>query len=324
MRREQLGSVTFQTQEAFKELITFGQSKHSAKTEFLKNYDGNKAIDKFMSSFAKQSGIYSFETLKDYLPVAVDASKFAQKNFGVKDISNINSEMINSFLESKINKNVAKATIQKYVSALEKFSTALEKKFEQKYDFEIKTGLLQEKEKLAVKGRSGYYCYENSDILLKNINENKNIKESHKIAFSIALETGARFHKTMTVSGVKQDENGFFYTNGKGGRIERFEGLNSLSLKTADRLKTYLKDENKETFKLSDKDYKAVLREVEKAAKATNQHYEGLHGLKKSFAKNVREELINQRGMSYKDAINSKEYQHSLAHNRHLSTYERG
>ena len=316
-------SIVYQTQQTMKELISFGQSKHAAKENFLKEYSGAKSIDKFMSSFGKQSGIYSFDTFKSYLSVAIDAARFAKKNFGVKDIKNLTKEHIQSFLQAGIDKNLAKSTISGYCAALEKFSTALSIKYEQKYNFEIKSGLLQEKEKLVIKERSGYYCYENPAGLFKNIDENKNIPESHKIAFSIALETGARFHKTMTVSGIKQDKDGFFYTVGKGGRIERFEGLNSLSLKTADRLKAYLKNEGKETFKLSKQDYKTVLREVEKAAKATNQHYEALHGLKKNFAKDVREKLI-EKGMSYKDAINSKEYQHSLAHNRHLSTYERG
>ena len=321
-KREKLGSMAFQATETMKTLIAFGQSKHSAKTEFLKNYDGNKAINEFMAGFGKQTGIYSHTTFKDYLSKAIDAARFAKEYFSLKDISKINSEMINAFLQSKIDKNVAKSTIQGYCAALEKFETALTLKYSQKYDFQIKAAALQEKEKLAVKGRSGYYCYENSDILLKNINENKNIKESHKIAIAVSQETGARFHKTMTIAGIRQDKDGFF-TAGKGGRIERFEGLNSLSLKTADRLNTYLKNEGKETFKLTAQDYKAVLKEVEKAAKDTGQHYEALHGLKKNFAKDVREELV-KTGMTYKETINSKEYQHSLRHNRHLSTYERG
>ena len=322
MKREQLGSITFQAQEAMKTLILFGQSKHSDKETFLKNYDGNKSIDKFMSLFGKQSGIYSYTTFKDYLSVAIAAARYAKETFGVKDIKNLQKEHIQSFLQSKISEGVSKSTFNLNKSALEKFETALEKKFSQKYNFEIKTMSLQEKENLQTKERAGYYCYENPAALLNNINENKNIPESHKVAVSIAFETGARFHKTMTIAGIKQDKDGF-YTVGKGGRIEMFEGLNSMTEKTADRLNIYLKESGKETFKLTNRDYKAVLREVEKAAKVTGQSYEALHGLKKSFAKDVREELI-EAGMSYKDAINSKEYQHSLAHNRHLSTYERG
>ena len=322
--REQLGSITFQVQETMKTLISFGQSKHSAKTEFLKSYDGNKAIDKFMAGFGKASGIYSHTTFKDYLSKAILAARFAKENFGIKDIKNLTAEHIQSFLQAGIDKNLAKSSIQAYCAALEKFETALERKFEKKFDFGIKTTELQEKEKekLQVKQRAGYYCYENPSTLFKNINENKNIPESHKIALSIASETGSRFHKTMTIAGIRQDKDGFF-TAGKGGRIERFEGLNSMTEKTADRLNTYLKESGKETFKLTERDYKAVLREVEKAAKTTGQNYEALHGLKKSFAKDVREELIKS-GMTYKETINSKEYQHSLAHNRHLSTYERG
>ena len=274
-----------------------------------------------MASFGKQSGIYSFETFKNYLSKAIDAARFAKENFSIKEIKNLTAEHIQSFLQAKIEEKVSKSTFNSYQSALEKFETALTLKYSQKYDFSIKNAGFQGKENLQTKERAGYYCYENSAALLRNINENKNIPESHKIALSVAAETGARFHKTMTVSGIRQNVNGFF-TAGKGGRIEKFEGLNSLSLKTADRLNAYLKSIGKETFKLTNKDYKAVLREVKQAAKDTGQNYEALHGLKKNFAKDVREKLIAETG-SYKDTINSKEYQHSLAHNRHLNAYER-
>ena len=318
-------SIVYQVTETMKTLISFGQSKHSTKTEFLKTYDGGRGIDKFMASFAKTDGIHAITTFKDYLSIAISAARYAKENFGIRNIQNLTKEHIQSFLQLKISENPAKSTIKKYSAALEKLETALERKYEKKFDFEIKTGLLQEKEKLEklqTKERSGYYCYENPTALLKNIEQNKNIPESHKIALSVAAETGSRFHKTMTVSGIRQDVNGFF-TAGKGGRIELFQGLNSMTEKTADRLNTYLKESGKETFKLSGKDYKKVLIEIEKAAISTHQHYEGLHGLKKNFAKDVRKELI-ESGMTYKETIDSKEYQYSLAHNRHLSTYERG
>ena len=314
--REQLGSIVFQTETVMKELIQFGQSKHSAKTEFLKNYSGSKAIDKFMGSLAKKVGIYSFETFKDYLSTAISAARYAKENFSLKDISKINSEMINAFLQEKINKNLSKASIQKYCSALEKFETALSLKYEQKYNFEIKTAGFQGKEKLNIKQRSGYHPYNNPDILLKNINENKNIKETHKVAISLAQQTGLRLHKALQ-SGIKINViDKTLSTVSKGGRIKEMSVSKELYNKVAGLAN------DKGVFKLDSKDYKSILSELEKASLETGQHYEALHGFRHNFFLSKSAEL-QAKGMDLKDSW-SKTSKENMDHNRFVSNYTRG
>lgn len=321
VRENKLGSVVFQTQEAMKELIQFGESKHLAKESFKSNYSGSQAIDKFMHSFGKSDGIHSYATLKSYLQESIRLAKFVKETYGVKDISKITAEQVKDFFNQRT-AGLAKASLSMYKSALEKFESALSLKYNQKYDFKLSETVkeLRAGTVFKTKERAGYYGYTNPAALLKSIDENKTIPESHKIAIAIALESGSRLHKTLTVSGVKIDKLGNFYTVGKGGRLERFESFNSLSKETADRLQSYLKDTGKKTLKVSNRDYKNILSELDKAAAATGQNYEAGHGLKKDFAADVRAKLIEQ-GMSYNQAVNSKEYQNALAHNRHLNAY---
>ena len=314
MKREHLGSMTFQAQEVMKELIKFSESKHAAKETFLKNYQGSKAIDKFMSSFGKASGIYSFETFREYLRVAVSASTFAKENFGIKNIKNLTSEHINAFLQSKINENPAKSTIQKYSAALEKFETALTLKYSQKYDFKIKTTPLEGKEKLVVKERAGYHPYLNSSALVEKI-KSMNIKESHKVAIELTKETGLRLHKALTAAGIKINPDKTLSTVSKGGRQKEMNVSSTLYDKVASLA-------NDGVFKLDSKDYKAILEDLKIAARDTNQHYEALHGFRHSFFLEKTSEL-QEKGMNLKDSWD-KVSKNDMDHNRFISAYTRG
>ena len=308
-------SIVYQVQEAMKTLIQFSESKHAAKETFLKGYDGSKAIDKFMSSFGKQSGIFSFTTFKDYLGVAVDAAKFAKETFGVKDIKNLTAEHINAFLQEKIDKNLAKSSIQAYCAALEKFETALSIKYEQKYNFEIKTGRLQGKEKLAVKERAGYHPYDNSALIVDKIKE-MDIKETHKIAVELTALTGLRLHKALR-AGIKVNIiDKTLSTVSKGGRAKEMR----VSKVIYDKIATFAND--KGIFKLTSQDYKDILSELKSAAKATGQHYEACHGFRHSFFLEKTSEL-QKEGMDLKtswDKISKTE----MDHNRFIKNYVRG
>ncbi len=309
-------SIVYQTQETMKTLIEFGQSKHAAKENFLKEYSGNKAIDKFMAGFGKASGIYSIETFKSYLSVAIDAARFAKENFGVKDIKNLTKEHIQSFLQAGIDKNIAKATNQKHCAALEKFETALSIKYSMPYNFEIKTTALQGKEKLQAKQRAGYHPYDNPALIVNQI-KTMDIKDSHKVAIELTKETGLRLHKALTTAGIKINIiDKTLSTVSKGGRLKEMAVSKELYYKVAS-----LAGE-KGVFKLSSKDYKSILSELEKAAKATNQHYEALHGFRHSFFLEKTSEL-QKEGMNLKDSWN-KTSKEDMDHNRFVSAYVRG
>ena len=315
---KQHGSITYQITKAFNEISKIGESKHEAKEDFKINNTMPGGVDKFMAEFGKETGIYSIQTMKDYITVAVNFANYAKENFGIKDISKLNSDHVKSYLESKA--DLSKSTIQKYSSALEKFESALSLKYGKDFNFEVKSALTSNvKENLKVVERSGYHPYSDVKAILSNINENNKIKESHKIAIAITAETGLRLHKAITSAGIRIDKSGNIYTQSKGGRIKELNF--SADLKA--QFLAYMDKTGARSFKLSEKDYKGILSELEFAAKATGQSYEACHGFRHSYALETLNGL-QERGLSYSESKYSKEYIQSLDHNREVSAYRRG
>lgn len=312
------GSVKNQVQQAFKEIRVFDESKHVAKEAFKATAE-TRQIDKFMSNFAKETGIFSYQTYKDYLQVSVNFAQFIRENFGIKDISKLNSEHAKAFLESKA--NLSKTTVQKYSSALEKFETALSIKYNKEFSFNVKSALPSAiKENLKVAERSGYHPYSDVKAILTNINENKNISDAHKFVVNIVAETGLRGHKAITAAGIRIDTSGNVFTQSKGGRIK----VLNLSQDLKSQFNNYLERTGNNFFKLSERDYKQILSELKIAAKETNQSYEAIHGFRHSYALSVLSNLQGEKNMSFKEATHDKGYIQSLDHNREVSAYRRG
>ncbi|MHB8282537.1 MAG: hypothetical protein ACYDDE_07010 [bacterium] len=307
-------TTTYQVLTALNEIKMTGQSKHLAKENFKSTYTGSAQIDKFMSSFGKESGIYSDGTFKDYLQVSIAFAKFAKENFKIKDISLLSAEHAQSFLKSK--SKLAKDTIQKYSSALEKFETALSLKYDKQFNFNIKKAISgSQKENLKITERSGYHPYDNLQSLVNNYINNKNISDSHKLAVKITAETGLRLHKAIVNAGIKINNDGVISTISKGGR----DKILNLSENLKSDLKASLND--KSVFKLDSKEYKKILSELKIAARETNQSYEALHGFRHSFFIEKSAEL-QKSGMSLKESW--IKVSKDMDHNRFVSNYTRG
>lgn len=314
-RENKAESVVFQVQEAMKELQRFGESKFDSKEAFKAEYQGSKAIDEFMHNFAKTDGIHSIDTFKDYLSVSIRAAQFAKTEFGIKDIKNLTSEHIQAYLHSQDSKS--RSSINSYKSALEKFEVALSVKFDRQYDFKLSE---QTFKNAGNKDRAGSFAYERPNDILRNIESNKNLSEAQKVALSIVRESGVRFNKTFVSGSLKIGKDGTVYTTGKGGRYVPLDGYKELSKETLNRLEKVAGDGK---LKLKDKEYKAVLGALKKAAKATGQRYEALHGFKKSFASDIRSKIMTEKNISYREVLQDKGYIQSLEHNRELSTYQK-
>ena len=305
---QRLGGIVYQVNEAFKEIRSFGQSKHSAKEAFKSSFVGSKAINNFMPAFSKEVGIFSDQTYKDYLSVACQLANFVKTEYSIKDISKLSAEHIKSFLESKA--DLSRATIQKYSSAIEKFETALSAKYNKTYNFEVKSALPSSvKENLKVVERSGYSGYKYPSALVSHI-QNMPVKAEFKLAAQLQLESGVRGLKDINnirINGDKID------CATKGGKIRELK----LSAELKSDLKSYIQDNGLKTFKVEYKEYLTVLKS---AALATNQKYEGTHGLRHNFYDNKALEL-QRDGLSVKDSW--KETSAEIGHNRIVGNYTR-
>ena len=311
-----LGSTAFQVTQSFNAISEIGNSKFSAKQEFKNSFSGNGSRDNFMAGFGKEVGVYSIGTMKDYISVSIRFANFAKTEYGVKDISKLTADHVKGFLESKT--NLSKSSVQKYSAALEKFEKALSTKYEKEVSFNVKSALPDSvKSSLQTVERAGYHPYSDVKAILGNINDNKNISEAHKLAINITAETGLRLHKALEVS-IKINAAGNVFTQSKGGRGKEL----NLSPGLKSQFVGYLEKTGKDTFKLTDRDYKGILSELKTAALATNQSYEALHGFKHSFALSILSNL--QQRTSFQAAIKNPDYMQSLDHNRELPAYRRG
>lgn len=303
-------SIVYQVLQAFNAIKQTGESKHAAKESFKVSRGevskSDRAIDKFMSGFAKSTGIYSDQTFKDYLSKSINFAKFCKSEFGIKDISQINSEHVKAYFA-----NNKKRGNQ---SAIEKFETALTAKYGKQFDLRVSEAVADKPR--VFKERAGTHGYSDKNALLAHIN-NSNIKDTYKLIINIAAETGARAHKILTESGIKINEKGNLYISGKGGRIHNLK----LSDNLKNRIVSYIETVN--DLKIGDKEYKKALSELKVAAKATGQQYEGFHGFKHNLAAEIRDDIQGQ-GKSFKESIHDKRYIQSLEHNREVSAYRRG
>ena len=304
------GSIAFQVNQTLRGLQEFGNSKHSAKEEFKAGYGGSKQIDKFMADFGKSSGIYSYQTYKDYLAVSISAARFAQEKFNVKDISKLEAAHIKAFLQDKAANGAAKATIQKYSAALEKFGSALSLKFEKVYTFDVKSALSDRaKDNLATKERSGFIGYSKPNALINHI-QTMNVRNEFKIAARIQLESGVRGLKDLNNIKITGDKAISITKGGKSRELNLSKGL------IAD-LKDYLSGKNLNTFKVNYKGYLSVLKS---AAISTNQKYQASHGLRHNFFERRAAELQRQ-GMDIKESW--KAVSEEMGHGRIVYNYIR-
>ena len=115
------GSIVGQVQALFRlsGIAQIGHSKHRAKE--LARSSGAKT----WHEIGKRLGIYSYSTADAYRDVWKQLLSYAKSSFGVKDIEKLNSEIVHSFLHSKIEQGVSKRTFQQYASAIEKLEVAL-------------------------------------------------------------------------------------------------------------------------------------------------------------------------------------------------------
>lgn len=314
-RDSKIGSITYQVQEALKEVQIFGVSKYEMKQAFKEYYDGSRSIDKFMHKFGKVNGINGIETFKAYLSISVRAAEYIKETFGVKDIKNINADHVKSYMDSQADKS--RSSINTYKAGLEKFESALTVKYGQKYDFKLSE---QSFKNSGNKERSGTYSYENPDAMIKALENNNKLSEKIKVAANIVRESGVRFHKTFILGSLKIGKDGTVYCKGKGGRYVEMSGYKELSKETLSRLS---KVAVAGKFSLTDRDYKTSLRGLRLAAEETKQKYEAWHSFKKNFAHDTRDTIMTEKKVSYTDAVKDKEYIQSLEHNRELSTYQK-
>ena len=288
------GSVANQVNTVFSKIIHIGESKHVAKSEARS--EGAKT----WHEIGKNLDIYSYKTADAYRDVAKQAFEYIKQEFGVKDITKLQGEHVQAFLESKIEEGIKYSTFQQYAAALEKLETALSKYTGQEYNFSKDIAEARAEAQAVLERTDAHRAYETPRELIRAID-----RQDFKTIATAQYESGARIHELNHLK-LEQFKENSIEVQGKGGKIREIE----LSEKTYNALKSLV--ENSPNQKLTF-DTNAYRNELKQASERTNQEYQGSHGLRWNFAQERFTEL-QEKGLSYEQALS--EVSQLLGHER--------
>ncbi len=286
------GSPLYQVNQVFDKVISYGKSKHEAKEQAREIFEAqNKNLD--WHEMGKNLDVYSFATADQYRMVARDMLEFARQEYGVKDIEKIDSGIINSYLESKIEKDIKYSTFLSYAAALEKLEVALNSYAEvhntgKVYEFDLSNA--RQEAQLALEKTDASRAYENPKNLIENIND-----KTFKTLATAQLEGGFRVSELNRITEKNFANNNVYRViDGKGGKNREVQ-LNS---ETYNSLKNLVNAAGGKLIFNMDS-YRSTLRE---AAAASGQEYTGSHGLRWNFA---QEKFTNLQaeGKTYEQSL---------------------
>lgn len=291
------GSVNWQVQQVFATVNCIGQSKHTAKEEA--RADGAKTWEQI----GARIGVFSYATADAYRDTWRHVLEHAKSEYGVKDLERLTEEHVVSYLESKINEDVSRATFDQYAAACAKLEQALNKFAEEKESGKAYAFDLQNVRTIAANdlgGRSELSrAYSAPDSLVAAVHDQK-----HALAAAIQRETGARVKEVSLVKeeqfrGLRHDPilgqlKGWIEIHGKGGKIREV----AMRPETYQRLEAFIAVRNGR-FEIVGDHYRADLK---RAAQITGQSYEGSHGLRWSWAQE-RHDQLQRNGMTYEQSL---------------------
>jgi integrase len=288
------GSAVNQVHQIFSAIAKIGESKHDAKNE------ARELGAKTWHQVGKNIDVYSYKTLDDYQDIAIDAFKYIKENFNVKDITKIESQHINSYLESKIESNIKYSSFQKYAAACEKLEVALSKYTNKQYDFNISD--TRELAQKVLERTDPHRAYSDPQKLVNAIQD-----KTYRVLAEAQLQGGFRIHELNHLK-ISQfsDSNHSVIVQGKGGKIREIE----LNEKVYSELKTIVEKSDNQKLVFNANSYR---NELKSAAQATGQDYNGSHGLRWNFAQNLFKEL-QESGKTYEQSLFI--VSHALGHNR--------
>jgi integrase len=267
--------------QVFSTIIAFGTSKHEAKeaarTEGAKTWH----------ELGKNLLVYSYATADSYRDIAKEAFAFAKENYNIKDITKLEAQHIQSYLEHKIEENIKYSTFQKYAAACEKLEVALSKYTGKEYNFDLTE--VRELAQQILQKTDAHRAYENPQKVINAVSN-----QTFKVIAQAQLESGARVSELNHLKLSQFKENGI-EVQGKGGKIRDLE----LSKETYDSLKSLVENSQDKRLVFSTDNYRI---ELKAACERTGAQYQGTHGLRWSYAQSTFAKL-QQQGKTYEQAL---------------------
>ena len=293
------GSVIYQVTTCLDSLNKFGSSKYEAKQELMKA-GITKSCD-----IAQQTGIYSQDTMKNYINACVQAFEYIRAEFGIKDITQIAGEHIKSYLEQRASE-VEYQTLKIDMAGINKLEQAINNYNNTNVDFRSAVEKFREEIKL---DKAYTYKPSSSRALLepeKVINSIEN--ESHKLVADMQLNYGFRINEIAKIDLNKQLDNNILSVQAKGGQLISKE----LSQEHISKLQEL---SSNGSFSISKVEYG---KDLKNACEVNSEHYTGSHALRHNYAQNQFESYA-KAGMSYNECLRATA--EDLGHHREDITH---
>ena len=293
------GSVLNQVITCLNSLNKFGSSKYQAKQE-LRQAGITKSGD-----IAQNTGIYSENTMKNYINAGVQAFQYIREEFGIKDITKITGEHIKSYLEQRASE-VEYKTLKIDMAGLNKLEQAINNFNNTNVDFRSAVEDFRQDIKLDKE----YTQNINESRALINPDKvvNSLTNESHKLAADMQLNYGFRLNEVAKIDLNKQLDNNTLSVQAKGGQIISKE----LSQEHITKLQEL---SSNGIFNINKLEYG---NDLKNACTVNSETYTGSHALRHNYAQNQFESYA-KAGMSYNECLRATA--EDLGHHREDITH---
>lgn len=293
------GSVLNQVITCLNSLNKFGSSKYQAKQE-LRQAGITKSGD-----IAQNTGIYSENTMKNYINAGVQAFQYIREEFGIKDITKITGEHIKSYLEQRASE-VEYKTLKIDMAGLNKLEQAINNFNNTNVDFRSAVEDFRQDIKLDKE----YTQNINESRALINPDKvvNSLTNESHKLAADMQLNYGFRLNEVAKIDLNKQLDNNTLSVQAKGGQIISKE----LSQEHITKLQEL---SSNGIFGIDKLEYG---NDLKNACTVNSETYTGSHALRHNYAQNQFESYA-KAGMSYNECLRATA--EDLGHHREDITH---
>ena len=204
------GNMHWQVNEILNEIKSIGESKHEAKDQArIEGARGSHGI-------AQKTDIYSLRAIDSYRQVWLNFGNYAKEN-RIKDITKTTAEAVKSYLQSRIDENIAHKTFQLEKSALNKLETALNRYSEdhnlnRNYDFKLNENFNRQVQKDMQ--HADVRVYSKADVeKLMNIQD-----KAVNLAVRLAAGAGLRKSEILKLSINNLKDNKIEVLGAKGGK----------------------------------------------------------------------------------------------------------
>jgi integrase len=294
------GSINQQLKFITRQLYGVGTSKKNSRKD---------SIEKDLNSSKNVSNkVHSFVYLANMKTTFRQLAEYAKNMHNVRDFEKISDEIVEGFIQSKIDKGLTKDSLDAYNSHLGKLQIALESiakyKCKEYKAFTIKArqhsnkAIKDKAKKVDNKDRS----YHSKSEIIDNIKNN-----DHKLVAKIQEYTGIRVAEASSITRDQLDRKSYTLTiNGKGGKVQTVQLNKPLFNQIVKRVNQALQD-GYIGFKV---DYHAYNNDLKQAVKKTNQPFNSTHGFRYSHIQETYQNYILE-GCSKEEALKRTSVDHN-------------